>query len=253
MTTKRRWRAPSVAILVIALLGGCAATPEEAPSPRPVTGDESQLLAITRFMNFDTGSRPIHTQITVSGVDTELTGWVDYSSQLGFVSVTGSFGAEALLWTNAALGAIPRDPDADGNPVLPIPALTDPAWQIQTLDPGASGLDALLAAISALGSDRPDNPLLLQQSGALWLREDRVDGTPVTVFAAPLSDEPVDEAPAAEEATVRLWVDADGLLRRAELELNDEWSVVDFADAAAPHLEAPGLEAPGLDAPGDGG
>ena len=124
------------------------------------------------------------------------------------------------------------------------PDLSDPEWQIQTLDPTASGLDALLAAISALGSDRPDNPLLLQQSGALWLREDEVDGTPVTVFAAPPSDEPVDAGIAGralrDDATLRLWVGGDGLLLRAEVKLNNAWSVVDFPDTAAPRLEAPG-------------
>jgi hypothetical protein len=239
---RRRALALAATVLVSIALGGCVAAPETTPSPRPVTSDESQLLAITRFTNFDIGSRPIHTELTVSGVETELTGWVDYSSELGFVSVTGSFGAEALLWTNGAVGAIPREPDADGNPVLPIPDLSDPQWQIQTFDPQASGLDALLAAISALGSDRPDNPLLLQQSGALWLREDEVDGTPVTVFAAPLSDEPVDAdaGEAVEDATLRLWVAPDGLLRRAEVKVNNEWSVVDFSDAPAPHLEVPG-------------
>ncbi len=231
-------------LLVTAILAGCTvASPEPTPSARPVTTIESQLLAITRFTNFDTGSRPIHTELTVSGVKTELTGWVDYSSEIGFASVTGSFGAEDLLWTNAALGAIPRTPDAAGNPVLPIPELSDPEWQIQTLDPKASALDALLAAISALGSDRPDNPLLLQQSGALWLRKDKIGSTPVTVFAAPPSDAPVDASTApltAEDATLRLWVAANGLLLRAEVKLNNVWNTVEFADKAAPHLEAPG-------------
>lgn len=238
----RRTVTLATAILAAAALAGCTApTPDPTPSARPVTTEESQLLAITRFTNFDTGSRPIHTEVTVSGVATELTGWVDYDSALGFASVTGSFGAEALLWTNAALGAIPREPDADGNPLLPIPDLSDPGWQTQTLDPTASALDALLAAISALGSDRPDNPLLLQQSGALWLRQDEVDGTPVTVFAAPPSDEPIDPgAGTAEDTTLMLWVAENGLLLRADVKLNNVWSTVDFPDIAAPHLEIPG-------------
>ncbi|CAN5414648.1 hypothetical protein BH09ACT4_BH09ACT4_11020 [soil metagenome] len=228
-------------ILALALLAGCSTpTAEPTPTARPVTTEESQLLAITRFTNFDTGSRPFHTQLTVSGVETEMMGWVDYASALGFVSVTGSFGAEDLLWTNAALGAIPREPDADGNPVLPIPDLTDPGWQVQALDPAASGLDAMLAAISALGSDRPDNPLLVQQSGALWLRDDTIDGTPVTVFAAPPSDDPAgSDGGAPQDASLRLWVTAAGLLLRAEVRLNNVWNTVDFPDAAAPTLEMP--------------
>ncbi|MEP6481865.1 MAG: hypothetical protein ABJA94_07650 [Rhodoglobus sp.] len=229
------------AILSSALLAGCTSpTPQPTPSEHPVTTEESQLLAITRFANFDAGSRPFHTEFTVSGVKTKMMGWVDYSSGLGFVSVTGSFGAEALLWTNSALGAIPRAPDVDGNPVLPIPDLTDPGWQIQTLDPKVSAVDALLAAISALGSDRPDNPLLLQQSGARWLRSDKVDGTPVTVFAAPPSDEPVASGSGtAQGDTLRLWVNKNGLLLRAEVKLNNVWDTVEFPDRPAPKLEKP--------------
>lgn len=230
------------ALLLAAVLTGCTGTdqPASEPTARPVTSEEAQLLAITRFTNFDAGSRPFSTALDVSGVETSMTGWVDYVSELGYASVTGSFGAEALVWTDGSLGAIPREPDADGYPVLPIPPTSDPGWQIQQLDPSASPLDALLAAISALGSDRPDNPLLVQQSGALWLREDEVDGTDVTVFAAPPSDAPVEgEAPTEDTSSLRLWVADDGLLLRAEVRLNDSWTTVDFPDAPAPSLELP--------------
>ena len=232
----------AAALLIAAALTGCtgADQPTSEPTARPVTSEEAQLLAITRFTNYDTGSRPFTTSLDVSGVETAMTGWVDYVSALGYASVTGSFGAEALLWTDGALGAIPSEPDAEGYPVLPIAPASDPDWQIQQLDPSASALDALLAAISALGSDRPDNPLLVQQSGALWLREDQVDGTAVTVFAAPPSDAPVEgEAPTEDASSLRLWVAASGLLLRAEVRLNDGWTTVDFPDAPAPTLELP--------------
>ncbi|TPX05844.1 hypothetical protein FJ656_04350, partial [Schumannella luteola] len=101
--------------LLAVLLVGCTAVPEADPTPtaRAVSSDEAQLLASARFTNYDRGTRPFSTELAVSGVDTRVVGWVDYDSAVGYASVTGSFGAEALLWTDAAVGAIPRDPEAD--------------------------------------------------------------------------------------------------------------------------------------------
>ena len=171
-------------------------------------------------------------------------GWVDYVAQLGYASVTGDFGTEAVLWTDSSVGSIPRPADADGYPQFPIPALDDAEWQIQELDAAASALGALVATISALGSDRPDNPLLVQQSGALWLRADEIGGTAVTVFAAPPTDEPVEAGSVdPDAATLRLWIDSQGLLRRAEVALNNTWTRSTFSTSTGRSSASP--EPPG--------
>ena len=228
--------------LAVAVMTGCATgTPEVAPA-RAVTSAEAQLLAIARFQNFEARTRPFETAFTLSGVDVTMRGWVDYVAQLGYASVEGEFGTEAVLWTDSSLGAIPHPTDSDGYPSFPIPSPDEPLWQIQELDASSSALGALVATISALGSERPDNPLLLQQSGALWLREDDIEGTPVTVFAAPASDAPLEDGVDAvdpDASTLRLWVDSTGLLRRAEVALNDRWTVVDFPDLSGPELSLP--------------
>jgi hypothetical protein len=228
--------------LAVAVLNGCAPGPPEI-TPRPVTSAEAQLLAIARFQNFEARTRPFETSFTLSGVDVTMRGWVDYVAELGYASVTGTFGTETVLWTVSSLGAIPGAAGDDGYPTFPIPALDEPLWQIQELDAGSSALGALVATISALGSDRPDNPLLVQQSGALWLRDDEIEGTPVTVFAAPPSDTPIEggvDTPDADAATLRLWLDSTGLLRRAEVFLNDIWNTVDFPDVTGPELSIAG-------------
>jgi hypothetical protein len=231
-----------VAALLLCALTACVDSPADPGGARPVTSEEAQLLAITRFQNFDARTRPFETAFTLSGVEVTMRGWVDYVAELGYASVTGDFGTEAVLWTTSSLGAVPRAADDGGYPTFPIPPLDDPEWQIQTLDASSSALGALVATISALGVDRPDNPLLVQQSGALWLREDEVDDTAVTVFAAPPSDSPVDgsSAPDPSDATLRLWVDAGGLLRRAEVFLNNTWNMIDFPDRPGPELSLPG-------------
>lgn len=150
------------------MLVGCApqASTEKHDVTRPVTTEESQLLAIARFNNFDAGSRPFTTNLQERGVDLRLRGWVDYVGHLGYASTTGAFVPQAMVWTLSTGGIIEREPDSTGNPVLPIPASDNPALTIAALDASTSRLDALLSVISSLGADRPDNPLLLQLSGA---------------------------------------------------------------------------------------
>ena len=138
---------------------------------------------------------------------------------------------------------IPAEPDADGMPPLPIPGADDPTWLSRAIDASASALDRRLVLIGSLGSDRPENPLLLQQTGALWLGEDEVDGTAVTVFAAPPSDEVAEPGSVdADTSPLRLWVTADALLLRAQTRVDGAWQDVDFGTAAGPDLEAPADE-----------
>jgi len=242
---RRRFGATAaVVVAALAVLSACAGTPDAVePTPRPVTTEEAQLLAITRFNNFDLGSRPFSTSVTETGAELALQGWVDYASHLGYATVDdGAAAPHALLWNDATVGVIPAEPDAMGDPPLPIPDLADPAWISHPLDATASRLDALLVLIGSLASDRPDNPLLVQQTGALWLREDEVDGVEVTVFAAPPSDEPPDASSppiTADTSPLRLWVDASGVLRRAEVRIGSDWSTVDFGEDSGPTLSLP--------------
>ena len=235
-------------VAFLAALTGCSSDsppPEQTAAPaRPVTTEEAQMLAVVRFNNFDTGTRPFTTSITEKGTDLTLHGWIDYASHVGYAQVTGaSFTPQALLWNGTTVGVHDSPPDANGNPVLPIkdPASTD--WVSHPLNGSTSRLDSLLIVLGGLGSDRPENPLLLQQAGALWLRADSVAGTPVTVFASPPSDDPPDPGDApitADTSPLRLWVDAAGLLRRAEIRLGEEWTTADFPDEPGPALTLPG-------------
>ncbi|MDQ2698699.1 MAG: hypothetical protein M3Y46_07880, partial [Actinomycetota bacterium] len=219
---------------ITALLSACTAAPEEpVATPRPVTTEEAQTLALARFRSFDAGSRPFSTTVRERGADLHLQGWVDYSTHIGYASVTGDFDPEALLWTGSTMGITPAEPDAAGDPPLPIPDLDDENWISQPIDNTVSRLGALLSVIGGLASDRPDNPLLLQQAGALWVRADTVDGTPVTVFASPPSDEPLTASSPpldADSSGLRLWVTDDGLILRAEVRIGDSWSVINFPD-----------------------
>lgn len=247
---KRLLLALSVGALTLGVMacgsgvGDRTSTGDEAAdtAARPVSTEEAQLLAITRFQNFDQGSRGFNTSVQERGIDLQLQGWVDYEDHFGYAAVTGDFPPQALVWTASTVGVTEQQPDTSGNPILPVPSLADPAFATATIDPAASRLDALLAVIGSLGSDRPDNPLLLQQSGALWLRDDLVGDIAVTVFAAPPSDAPRDASSPplkADTSSLRLWVDGGGMILRAEARIGDTWCSIDFSDAAGVQLSLP--------------
>lgn len=216
----------AVAILV---LGGCAATPA---GPRALTTEEAQRLAVARFRNVDVGIREI--VMTVPGAEgVELTGWVDFARHLGYASVID-------LDSQAPLGLLRWDLDsvAVHDPVastLPVP--TD-GWSVSPVDVTSSLGNAIIVVLS-LGSDRPDNPQLLQQTDARWLRTDSVGSVEVTVFAGPSADAVATAAPPVDRELTRFWVDDTGLLLRFEARTSsnsEDWIVLDLGPAAEPDL-----------------
>ncbi|PJJ73227.1 hypothetical protein CLV46_2813 [Diaminobutyricimonas aerilata] len=221
----------TLVLLAVAALSGCAANAEPEPTDRALTTEEAQRLAIARFTNYDEGVREIDAEVP-GQQPVHLTGWVDFAAHRGYVAVgesdetVGEFGLFA--WTRDFVAA--RDGAVDAAE-LPPPA---DGWQTGPLDPAASALQNLFTVALSLGADRPDNPTLLQQSDARWLRDDELDGTEVDVIAGPSSDEPASASAAPTESPVRYWIDERGRLLRVELRQrgSDEWSVLDLgADA----------------------
>ncbi len=173
-------------LLGAALLFGTAACAGAEEPWRTVTTEDSQLLAITRFQNFDLQTRSFRTAVTVNGQRLELDGRIDFRANSGFATVIGQgFAPQWLLWGDGAVALAPGQglATSSGGSAPSTDAALAAAWNVRPLDPRASTLDALLLALLHLGVDRPDNPLLIQQSGALWLGETDVDGVAMQLFA----------------------------------------------------------------------
>jgi hypothetical protein len=83
--------------------------------------------------------------------------------------------------------------------------------------------------LAGLGADRPENPLLIRQGGALWLREDTAGRQEVTVFAGP-ADQQTDGAD-PDAAGIHYWVDQSGLAHRVDVRLGEQWAEINLEDA----------------------
>lgn len=223
-------------------LTGCT-TAEEW---HPVTTEESQTLATARFNNFNDGTRAIRTELTVQGQQLNLKGWFDFSEHIGYASVTGDgFAPQVLLWDPSMVAVSAETPAESKFPRWPVEAQDAQQWDARALVPTESTLDTLLALISGLGADRPDNPLLLQQSGALWLAEENLEIAGVErtlqMFAAPPGEEPLgpnDAMPTPEDATVKFAVDELGRMYQAEVLLAPEWVSIELSDAEGQQLSS---------------
>lgn len=243
--SRLRLVAAATAVLCLGLTA-CTAAPDQ-PTARPVTAAESELLAAARFRNFDAGTRTVSFDVDDDSTRLYLAGWFDYATHTGYGALTADGAPNSLLLWNANEVAAhpPTATDADAAAPLPIPdaAPLGASWQTAPLSGAHSRLHTMLQVIASLGSDRPDNPLLLRQGGALALGDDTVDGTAVTVFAGPLSDSPLPQGQTVdpEAATTRFWVDADGLMRRAAVRLggSGSWQDIDLGAAAGVDLGDP--------------
>ena len=227
-----RLRALGAGVAALLLLAGCTPTAPAEESPQALTSEQSERLAVTRFRNFDAGVRTVDAQLPSASGDIRLEGFFDFATGVGYAAVTVDDVASGLVWWTHETIAI-RSAAVEGLP-LPLP---DDGWESGALDPSSTTLANSVALISSLGSDRPENPQLLAQSDAAWLRADTVGEVDVDVFAGPSADS---VATSSSDLSTRAvyWVDDTGLLLRFESPLTPPPAqlTVDFGTADAIEL-----------------
>lgn len=204
--------------LGLALLGaGCGSTEEKpAPKARALTGEEAEALALVRFQMYSTS--PVQVQMTWPGSPRiSYTIVLDLREHLAYGSFEthddgsddGSTGF--VVWD---LATVATAPGAAGDPPPELAAWTQRALSTQHPQ------DIFLALALNLGSDRPENPALLQQSTARYLRSDKIAGARVSVLEGPqpasASASASDGEAASGTGRTRYWIDGDGALMRFE-------------------------------------
>jgi len=197
----------AVGVLIAASIlvtSGCSPAP--TTTEEPLTQQQAERLAIVRLQNLTAGQREITVEVDGEQAVT-LTGWVDYERHVGYGAVTDTETGASLGLVNWTLGAIAVREQAVDGPELPAPA---DGWAAAALDPSVSAFTAALAIIVNLGSDRPENPQLLAQSDARWLRTDTVENMAVDVMRGP--SPATTNSPSATPSRLVYWVNAKGLL-----------------------------------------
>ncbi|MBG6055639.1 hypothetical protein IWX81_002062 [Salinibacterium sp. CAN_S4] len=228
-----RLAAPVLASVIVVGLVACtpagspppASDPASDSSQQPtgLSSEQAEQLAVTRFRNFDAGIRAIHLSIPSTQVGAvDLTGWFDFEQHIGYGLVKDG----GTLWWSESTVAVRDVPASEAS--IPLP--TD-GWVSYPLDPGSNPLATALTLVGSLGSDRPENPQLLAQSDALWVRSDTIGGAAVGVFIGPSADDATVSTDGSERA--RYWVDDRGLLLRFEAPVGAEWMTLDLSTGSA--------------------
>jgi hypothetical protein len=266
-----RWRRSMTAKVVAMLtlgtfaLAGCGAI--QTDQARHLSESEAQQMAVSRFKNYNAGTRAITATIRDSADVWTIKGWYDFENDVGYASLTDTTlstpspepgpASAVLLWSKHLLFSQSADGlEGKKSPPLPAPAVDEikQTWNFTQYQPNLYAPQAALLIIASLGFDRPENPLLLQQSDALWLRDDHIGKTHVNVFAGPTSASvgtatpSPDATPAPDASTVRYWLNDSGLMLRVEMRLGGtKWSSVDLQ--SVPRSEKPRLPELGSLAP----
>ncbi|MFE7465153.1 hypothetical protein ACFU6R_13785 [Streptomyces sp. NPDC057499] len=216
----RKLRVLLLALAGLALLGATAFMAlSKREGPRPVTLDEAQRLAMTRFAMYEAGTVAVDTTVKGGGGTTTVRGLVDYRTRhaVGRYTATRAGGTETglIAWDATGLAVAPGPalaPGAHGMAaIVRAAAASKPrSWspRVYTGDP----LDSALRLVMSLAADRPDNPQLLTRAGPLHLREETLGTTAYTVFSGPRRS----GSARGSRSPLTYWVDGEGRLGRVE-------------------------------------
>ena len=173
----RRIAAGIVLTIALTCVSACSET-----GPHAVTDAEADRLAEALFANWDAGGLTFELNAAPApGETVRVQGKVDFTDQVGYGLVTAvgedSPVAGVIFTPTTILESIPTLVDASAS--FGGPAFT---WVGRPMDTSAYQLDGLLGVVFGLATQQRDNPELISQSGAKWLRHDNLRGTPVDVF-----------------------------------------------------------------------
>jgi hypothetical protein len=214
---------------------GCGrAHDDKNPGPAPLTGQQAESLALTRFADYRAGTAHTTASIPLPGQRLLLDARLDWRAHTGYgllrdASVgTTRHWQHLLRWDRTTVsvhydwrGPAPARPPKDG-------------WAQRDLQPGTSTVDTALTLLLDLAADRPDNAQLLARSGAHRVGAASIDGDAVTEFSGP-SVPATSPSSSAASATgtdsgpgtsrTRYWIDSRNTLRRfaARLPASPGW------------------------------
>lgn len=224
---RSRWAMAVLACLAVAgvaaalLIGSDGTGKGDDTGPRAVTSDEAGRLALTRFRNYEAGGRAVTITVPNTGGELTVTSSVDFRSKTGYGVVRGdgrNASSDGLIqWTLTTVLFHPMV-DAPGPP-------PSSGWSSRALQTSGSALDTALSIILGLGSDRPENALLLAQNGATWIARDELAGHPTDVMTGPNARGTNDTS-----GNVRYWIADDGTMFRVQVAVASEPKpvVIDF-------------------------
>jgi hypothetical protein len=203
-----------VALIAVVVAAGGSIVACADDGPRPLTDEQASALSQVLVRNYDAGGAEFVADVTY-GSDSELRldGVIDWIEHGGLGELTTTVGGDTtdvtdVAWTDTEVAVRPAGSGDD-------------AWTFRPVDTDGVPLDRVIALVVASAGPDRDNPLLVAQSAARWLRSDTVDG----------ADGDVDVDVIDGGGRLVFWIGADdGLLYRLEADIEgfDGETVIDY-------------------------
>ena len=176
-------RVAASGLLGLAVLVGCGGDDGPSSTERPLTSEESAMLANALFDNVERGGATFSLAVQVGdGATINLQGEVDWRAHRGYAQVSArntERGVREVFWSDDAV-LESRD---DLAPLLEQAGLPPAPWVVRDPDPVGRQLDQALALVTALAAEQRDNPLLIEQEpGSAFVRTDTLRDVPVVVL-----------------------------------------------------------------------
>lgn len=194
-----------------------ASSNSDASTPRALTADEANRLAITRFRNYETGGRAVRITVPDTAGELTVTASVDFRGKRAYGVLHGAgrnSSSDGLIrWTLTQLSVVPMTDAPATAPAAP-PTV---GWTNRPLQTSGSALDTALRIALGLGSDRPDNAQLLPQNGASHLGQETISGHQTDILNGPAARDRPDT-----KDTVRYWLGSDGTMYRVQAAVASE-------------------------------
>ncbi|MBV1852371.1 hypothetical protein [Catellatospora tritici] len=197
-------------------LASCSAKKPATQSTRPLEAGELKRLAGMRARNYEDGRVGLRGTVGPTGRKTKVAGWIDWSRELVYLSVTDPGNQTALVQAMPGVLAVrtgsvapvsasaaPESGRAESGTDTAAPGMppTDPpedGWRVRPIQLGGDEqrpLDNLVSFLFLLARPDKDPADLLGALKNEWVRHDAFEGTPVDVLLGPAL--PPQTAPAA--------------------------------------------------------
>lgn len=183
-------------IALVCVVGGLAAgfssglvscsPAREGKGARPLSAAEAQRLGDMRARNYRDARVGLRATVGNPGTALRLSGWVDWRRPLAYLAATTSVPGPDDGLLQAVPGIVATRPGrVDGDPPAVPPA---DGWRVRpftTASDSPAVIDAFLALLFSIASERPDQADLLARTEARWLGRERYRDQTVDVLMGP--------------------------------------------------------------------
>lgn len=171
-------------VVGLLLIASCGGAEKQQSTERPLTTDESALLAEVQFKNFESGGADfsISTAFLGMGESLTMTGSVDWKNHQGRATVNSQgtdAGVAEVIWASQVL--LERRPELSR--ILASAGRPNILFVARQPEPEQRLLDRAISILTALASKERENALLIQQKeGSVFMRADTLRGRKVSIL-----------------------------------------------------------------------